>query len=189
LCPLPRRRSGVATVPLASRCPAAYRAGEYNWIYQTRAERADQSRHANDLCVYNADKDSVDHAALLVEYDNGIRLNFSFATTGQRHERHLVLIGQRGVIHASQADGTISVEPVGGEPETIVFPEELRGEHGGGDAPLVDSFLDCVAQDKRPVADVIAGPHSVALGMTATQSIDRGGAVIDLRPALATLQT
>ncbi len=151
---------------------------------QTGIERADPSRYANDLFAYNSAKDSLDNASILDEYESGVRLSFSFASTGRRHERHFILTGQRGAIHATYAEGVITVESVGTEPETIVMPDEYRDEHGGGDTPLVDPFLRCVATGERPVADVIAGLHSVALGVAATQSIDRSGEAVDLRPVL-----
>lgn len=67
----------------------------------------------------------------------------------------------------------------------MVLPEEFRGEHGGGDSHLVNSFLESVATGSKPVAGVVAGLHSVALGVAATHSIDQGGQVFDLRPYLA----
>lgn len=76
---------------------------------------------------------------------------------------------------------------MGEKPETTLLPEELRGEHGGGDDFLVDSFLECVATGSRPVAGVVAGLHSVALGAAATQSIDQGGCAVDLRQLQAEL--
>jgi predicted dehydrogenase len=183
--PRPGAASRCRDCSLASTCPAAYRPDEYNYVYQTREERADPSTHAADLCAYNSDKDSIDNAVVVAGYENGVRLAFSFATTGHRHERHLILVGQRGQIHASQADGMISVEPVGAEPRRILLQDDLRGEHGGGDERLVDSFLECVSTGKRPTADVVAGLHAVAMGVGATQSIDKSGQVVDLRPYLA----
>jgi len=166
-------------------CPGAYREGMKNWLYLSRPERNGPKSHSRDLCVYNIEKDSVDNAVMHAEYENGVRLAYSFATTGARHERHVLLVGQAGQIHAGQADGTIVIEPVGGKPETITLPEELRGEHGGGDRPLMESFFSCVASGEKPVADVLAGLYSVSLGVAATQSIDRDGAKIDLRPVFA----
>ena len=69
--------------------------------------------------------------------------------------------------------------------QTIVLPEELRDEHGGGDTLLMEEFLACAATGERPRADVLAGLYSVALATAATQSIDRDGAAIDLRPGLS----
>ena len=169
---------------LAATCPASYQVNAYNWIYQTLQERQDPLAHANDLCVYNSGKDSVDNAVMNVQYENGVRLNFSFTTTGARHERHFLLVGQKGQIYASQADGTICVEKVGGKSETIQFPEELRGEHGGGDDILMDSFLQCVATETRPVADILAGLYSVALGVAATRSIELNAQRVDLNSYL-----
>lgn len=185
--PNPKAASRCRDCSLRPTCPAAYRPDDYNYVYQTGQERAAQAKHANDLCAYNSEKDSVDSAVLIAQYDSGVRLGFSFSTTGQRHERQLLLIGQRGQIRASQADGVITVEPVGEKPETTLLPEELRGEHGGGDDFLVDSFLECVATGSRPVAGVVAGLHSVALGAAATQSIDQGGCAVDLRQLQAEL--
>ena len=161
-------------------CPATYRVSGYNWIYQTRQERQDPLANANDLCVYNSEKDSVDNAVMIVQYDNDVRLTFSFATTGARHDRHFLLVGQKGQIHANQADGVIAVESVGGKPQTTLIPEDLRGEHGGGDEPLIDSFFQCVASQDSPVVDVLAGFYSVVLGVAATRSIDHGGQRVDL---------
>lgn len=169
---------------LTATCPAVYRADQYNYIYQTRDERAEPDRSTADLCAYNTDKDSIDNATVMVRYASDIGLSFTFTTTGSRHERHLLLVGQGGQIRASQADGVISVEPLGEAPHITVLPEELRDEHGGGDTPLMEAFFNCVATGKRPTADVVAGLHSVALAVAATQSIDRGGNAVDLRSSL-----
>ena len=182
-------KAGAATLcrdcQFKSTCPAAYREGMKNWLYLSRQERRGPDQHRRDECVYNIEKDSVDNAVLNAEYENGVRLAYTFATTGARHERHLLLVGQGGQIHASQADGTISIEPVGGKPEMVVFPEEQRGEHGGGDKPLMESFFNSVATGEKPVADVLAGLYSVSLGVAATQSIDQNGAKVDLRKVFA----
>lgn len=180
----PQAASRCRDCSFTSTCPAAYRIEDYNWIYQSREERENLAEHANDLCVYNAAKDIADNAVLLADYRNGVRLTFNFTTTGQRHERVFMFIGQRGQIHASQSDGIIRIYPRDRQPETLVLPEAFRGEHGGGDTLLVDSFLDCVASGNRPTADVLSGLYSVALAAAATTSMEQGGGVIDLRPFL-----
>ncbi len=182
--PKPEAASRCRDCALTVSCPAAYDREAYNYIYETREERSGAADTATDLCVYNTDKDSIDNATLMARYANGVGLTFTFTTTGSRHERHLLLVGQRGQIHASQADGVITVEPLGEPPQTTVLPEELRDEHGGGDAPLMQEFVACVTQRTPPTADVLAGLYSVALAAAATQSIDRDGEAIDLRPSL-----
>ena len=169
---------------LAPTCPAVYRDDAYNYVYPTVAERANPGELGNDICAFNSEKDIIDNATGMASYENGVRLSFNFATTGQRHDRRFMFVGQRGVVTASQADGTLVVEPVGGEIETTVLPEELRDEHGGGDEYLLQSFLDSVAGGEPPAADVVAGMHSLALALGATESIDRDGAAVDLRPHL-----
>ena len=165
---------------LTSSCLAAHLPGHKNYTYPTLRQRQDQVKHAPDLCVYNSDKDSVDNALVTAEYDNGVRLSFSFATTGSRHERSLMLVGERGHIEASQAEGAIAVRPVGAEPEIIVQPDELRTEHGGGDEVLLDGFFQCIDSGRRPVADVLSGLYSVAVGAGATDSIEQDGRRVDL---------
>ena len=182
-------RAGAATrcrdCSLADGCPSVYRPHAYNWIYRTIQERENLAASADDLCVYVSEKDSVDNAVMQVSYDTGTHMTFSFATTGARNERRLLFVGQEGQIHASQADGVISVEPVRGKAESVVLPEELRDDHGRGDEPLMHSFFKCVDSGARPVADVLAGLHSIAIGVAATRSIDLDGQGIDLRPSLA----
>jgi predicted dehydrogenase len=177
----PQAAARCGMCSLTATCAAAYWSDLYNYTYQTREERAQPETAAADLCVYTTDKDSIDHATVVAQYANGVGLSFTFTTTGSRHERHLWLLGQQGQIRASQADGTITVEPLGEAPRTTVLPEALRDEHGGGDAPLMEEFLACVGHGKRPTADVLAGLHSVALAIAATQSIDRDGAAVELR--------
>jgi predicted dehydrogenase len=178
--PNPQAASRCRDCALIQDCPAAYRIDDYNYIYQTREERAQAAESAADLCVYNTDKDTVDNASMVVQYAKGVGLTFTFTTTGSRHDRHLWLLGQRGQIRASQADGTISVQPVGAAPQMTILPEELRGEHGGGDTPLMTEFVQCVRHGKRPTADVLAGLYSVALAVAATESIDRQEAAVHL---------
>ena len=180
----PEAASRCRDCRLIETCPAAFRDNAYNYIYQTREERAGRIASSADLCVYNSDKDTVDHATLMAQYANGVELTFSFTTTGSRHDRQFLIVGQRGQIKASQADGVISVEPLGEESRQIVLPEELRGDHGGGDAPLMEDFLSCIERRHRPIADVKAGLYSVALAAAATQSIDQEGRAIDLRGVL-----
>jgi predicted dehydrogenase len=184
--PNPHAASHCQACSLTPTCAAAYDRERYNYTYLPRQESAPAGALAVDLCVYNAEKDSVDNAALVAQYANGVGLTFTFSTTGQRHERHLLLLGERGLIRASQAEGTITVEPYGAASHATVLPEELRDEHGGGDTPLMEEFLACVTTGKRPTADVLAGLYSVALATAATQSIDRGGEAIDLRPLFST---
>ncbi len=169
---------------LAGICEASFDKKRVNYIYQTRDERAGNAETNADLCVFNSEKDTVDNAALTARYANGVGLSYAFTTTGSRHDRLFLLVGQRGHIKASQADGMISIEPAGSKAHTIVLPKHLRGDHGGGDAPLLEDFVSCIRQGRRPLADVKRGLCSIALAAGATESIDLGGQPVDLQGIL-----
>jgi predicted dehydrogenase len=165
-------------------CPAAYRFEHHNYIYRSRRQREDRAGDPSDICVFNSDKDSVDNGALIARYENGVHLSFSFTVTGGRHDRRFLLVGREGHIEASQGDGTIAMWRPGADPEITTFGDQLRGEHGGGDAFMMESFFNCVASGEPPVAGTIAGLHSVLLGAAATISIDNAGRKVDLKPYL-----
>ena len=169
---------------LIDTCPAAYRSEEYSYTYMTIKERSDVVFFGNDTCPYNVNKDIIDNAMVMTTYENGVRFTFNFSTTGRRHERRFMLVGDQGVVTASQADGKIVVEPLKGEIVDYIIPEESRDEHGGGDEYILGSFLNSVYDGEPSPVDVKAGMTSLAIALGATESIDVGGNLIDLAPYL-----
>ncbi|MGA5064254.1 hypothetical protein ACPB9E_10820 [Streptomyces exfoliatus] len=103
--------------------------------------------------MYACDNDVVDRQVVNLEYEGGVTASFTmiaftpFTPFTPFTHRKTRIFGTRGSLDGDGVSGTIT-DFVTGEEETLVLgvdgPDAGSG-HGGGDARLVDAFLDALA--------------------------------------------
>jgi len=131
--------------------------------------------------------DILDNAFVVVDYANGVRAMLDlcmFAEAGQ-YEQQIVAVGDKGKIEAYvPGDGHVVVGTRATKEVRRVKCDPIAqtahvGFHHGASFVEVVKFLDAVRLGLAPELDVVQGLWSVALGVAAQQSIERGS-VIDL---------
>lgn len=130
-----------------------------------------------DLCVYNSEKDVVDHEVMLLQYKNGVKATFELCMFSGEPTRKLVIHGTRATLEADFRRRTIHLLPLGPGPEetTVELPEGTSG-HGGGDEVILQAFFDsaCGGSVVNNVAD---GFIATATAMAAEVSMKEGRTV------------
>ena len=97
-----------------------------------------------DLCVFNADKDIVDHEVLTVEYMNGVTAAFNASMFGAKGNRTMVIFGSDAVLNADFSEGIIQVGNIGTGDELIYRINMKEEGHGGGDDYIFSEFIDSI---------------------------------------------
>ena len=137
--------------------------GEF--VKMTPEEKADPSAKPFDLCVYNRDKDLVDHEVAILDFANGIKASFTLNLFAEVPKRTICVAGSEGILYADSADEVININYSNGQPaETIPCPAENSSGHGGSDPSFLDEFISCISKNQPPQADYMAGLTSTVIG-------------------------
>ncbi len=96
-------------------------------------------------CVWKCDNDVVDHQIVAMEFDSGVTATFTMTAFAQMPGRKIRVHGTLGEAEFTEekmwvrtfADGAV---------EEVVFERE-EGEHGGGDARIMVSFLAALREN------------------------------------------
>ena len=123
--------------------------------------------------------DILDHAYVIVEFDNGVRgsLDLSMFAEGGRFEQEITVVGDRAKLEASVPGDTVFVGPRdrSGPHEVPAYADTdvtYQGFHHGSSFVEHRRFIDCL-RTRRP-AEVTPddGLWSVVMGTAAHRSID-----------------
>ena len=137
--------------------------GEF--VRMTPEEKAVPSAKPFDLCVYNEDKDLVDHEVAIMDFDNGIKASFALHLFAEVPKRTICISGTDGILYADTAEECIHVTYSNGTPaENIPCPQQNSSGHGGSDQSFLDEFISCIQSGRAPRADHMAGLASTVIG-------------------------
>ncbi len=150
-----------------SECPdkdCRYRfAGEF--VRMTPDEKANPSAKPFDLCVYNKDKELVDHEVAIIDFANGIKASFTLNLFAKVPKRTICVAGTEGILYADTAEECIHIHYSNGkEYERIECKADNDSGHGGSDQTFLDDFIDCVINDRPSEVDYMAGLSSTVIG-------------------------
>ena len=104
-------------------------------------------------CVYRCDNDVVDHQVATIEFANQVFATLVVSALTALNTRTIKLVGSHGEIRGHMEKNEIEVHDFSsGELETVTLAQ-ATGSHSGGDAGLMDDFLDRLerARQGQPV--------------------------------------
>lgn len=130
--------------------------------------------YPGDLCAWTADKDIVDNQTVMIEYRNGIRVQFSVNMFAHKGDRTITIIGDKGRLSGSLAKGEMELIGSSDGDRTIIETASKDGSHGGGDARLVEDFVNIVLGKEPNRADSSAGYLATLLAEKSDQSMREG---------------
>jgi predicted dehydrogenase len=111
-------------------------------------------------CVYACDNDVVDHQVVSLEYEGGATASFTMTAFSPAEHRKSRLFGTHGFIDGDGVRLRLVDFRTGGEElidTSASGGPSAAGGHGGGDAGLVDAFLDAVASGDA--GRILSGPR------------------------------
>lgn len=113
-----------------------------------------------DYCVFNSEKDIVDHEILTIEYANGVTAAFIANMFGDRDRRSMTINGSEAELKADLTEGTIQITNIYPKYTQTYKIEKGTGGHSGGDEGLFKCFIDAIQKD-----DVTDGANEVKRGL------------------------
>ncbi len=137
-----------------------------------------------DVCVFNCEKDIVDHEVVNLEYRNHVTASFTVSMFGDRATRTLILFGTDATLYADLEGLSITIGHVFPHDEVSYKFSSADSGHGGGDRAIFAEFVDSVASGgKEARSDARAGLVSSAMALAAEMSMARKQ-VVNLRELL-----
>ena len=103
-------------------------------------------------CVYKCDNNVCDHQVAIFEFENGIHASFNLSGFTNRMCRTIKVMCENGEIRGDDEKNEIEIIRFTSnwhqEPEIkTINPDVREGFHGGGDAGLMEQFLDMIQGD------------------------------------------
>jgi predicted dehydrogenase len=151
-----------------------------------------------DRCVFSPDIDIEDTMAATLAYENGAVVNYLLTANNPREGYRVVFHGERGLLTLEtierpyvREDGglvrpalaetsRVVVQPLFSAPYDLAIPA-AQGDHGGGDAVMLQHLFGAVTDDPyERAADELGGVWAAMVGIGANASIAAGGAEIEL---------
>ena len=97
--------------------------------------------YPGDLCAWTADKDIVDNQTVMIEYENGVRVQFAVNMFAHKGNRTITIVGQKGQLSGSLGQGELEFTRSADGQKTQFDVSIKEGTHGGGDRSLVEDFV------------------------------------------------
>lgn len=149
-----------------------------HWIIGAPVERV----YAAGGNAIFTDRETIDHAALTVEYRNGVKMQFGFTLlAGGGRVEPMMIAGDKATLYADDARITIRRRSPKQKPTILDIAEpEAPGARdnpamaGQGQANYLSmkSFLDNIRSGKKPELDGRAGKEALRIPLLAQKSID-----------------
>ncbi len=129
------------------------------------------------------DRETIDHADICIEYENGVRLNLSmcmFAPNRRFKGRYIGFIGDQAVLDFENNSSSLTIFDRQGRVETHENVEEntRAGFHAGNASALqLQAFVESIERGTPPFAGAQIGRDSVAVAQAVQRSIEEGRVV------------
>lgn len=129
----------------------------------------------DDLCVYNADKDTTDTTTLVAEFSDSMRLSYTMSMVAPTGSRRLTFIGTHGELRCDLESYRIEYHRLPDQPvEVIEVPKPAAFGHQHHDLALLSHFLDRIDHDDTPDGGIADAYLSGAVAFAALESMQDG---------------
>jgi predicted dehydrogenase len=146
--------------------------------YFYRHDDLDPYGYVEDICVFNSDKDIVDHETVSIRYENGITAGFTVSMLSSEADRTMIIFGSDATLFADFARRKIEVRSIYPEGIKIYDYFENVSGHGGGDEGIYIDFIDSIRSGKQDRINYArAGLMSSAIALAGEVSMKEKRAV------------
>jgi predicted dehydrogenase len=182
-----------ADCPAFARCPVRLEVAADRALTSLYANNEAHDGYFRDRCVFSPAIDIEDTMRAAIGYEGGIVVNYMLTAYNPGEGYRIVFHGERGELTLEtierpyvNPDGsppqpsppersTLVVQPLFSRAYELAIPEG-RGEHGGGDAEMLQRLLGEGPFDRLgQAADDRSGAYAALIGIAANQSIATGG--------------
>ncbi len=130
-------------------------------------------------CPFESDKDLMDNLVAILQYRNGIKVQFQATMSNAIPERRMYISGTEGTIKVELYSSSLEARRLG-EEATQVFNFGADG-HGGGDDYIMKELYDTMQNGTDPKCSGNEGLES-AITALAIDNAAKDGAMFDLEP-------
>ncbi len=134
--------------------------------------------HAEE-CAFASDKDIMDTLVSILQYRNGVKVQFQATMSNAIPERRMYICGSEGSIVAELYRGMLQVQRVGDPPSEV--QSLAGGGHGGGDEFIMKSLYETMINGTPPLCSGEEGLQSAVVALSIDEAARRGE-VLDLEP-------
>lgn len=100
-------------------------------------------------CVYECDNDVVDHQSTILEFENGVTVDFNLSAFTNKTFRNLKIMGTMGEIIGNDVENKIEIQLFDSNEKKIIEPKKIGGGHGGGDTGIMEDFIKLIKSGKN----------------------------------------
>lgn len=149
-----------------------------HWLVGARVARVSATGGNNVL----KERETIDHAGILIEYENGVKVDFGFclfAPNSGPSGREIIVIGSEGVMQP--VGGKIAVRKRGGgEPAlidskdstpTAIGAKPVGKDEDSGTYRQLVAFVDSIRTGRKPFCDGEAGKEAIKISLLAEKSL------------------
>jgi predicted dehydrogenase len=128
------------------------------------------------------DRDTIDHAALAIEYENGVKVDFGFcifAPNSGPSGRELVVIGTEG--NLQQASNRLALRKRSGGEPTLIDPRDttpaavgarpVGKDEDSGSYRQLAALVESIRTGRKPFCDGAVGRDAIQISLLAEKSI------------------
>jgi len=131
-----------------------------------------------DLCVFNSDKDIVDHQVVSLAYGSGLTMSFTVSTLSAQANRVMTIFGSEATLFADFKQNRIELQTLY-PAATTVFTFAAGDEgYGRGDEAVLKDFIE--AARNRDCSGNSKEAKSGMLSMAITQAAERSMADVEV---------
>jgi predicted dehydrogenase len=129
---------------------------------------------------FTSDKDLLDNQVAIMEYRNGIKVQFQATMSNVIPERRMYFSCTEGNLLLELYSSLLKFRALGDDKETIVS-DFGGGGHGGGDNVIWKELFQCMVRHSKPKCGGDEGLESAVVALAIDQAM-RTGRVIDMEP-------
>ncbi len=171
----PRQQRGerCLTCEHTATCPFYYDIRQH-WdglYYRMYVNGESEDGYIRDGCVFDPEINIEDRVAMIADYGNGVKLNYTLSAFNPYESIQAVFIGDAGRIEAP-GKRVIHYYPMHKSEHHTIEVQPGKGGHGGSDTAILRSIImDFDALPSAP-ADGYQARHAILVGEMANRSID-----------------
>jgi predicted dehydrogenase len=171
---LPKEKRGKCcrTCDYTAGCPFYYDLpGKWDGLYMRMyGEGEHEDGYVRDGCVWDPEINIEDRIAMIGEYDNGVKLNYTLSCFNPYESIKMVFIGDAGRIEAP-GDKNIHYYPMHKPEKHVIEILPVSGGHGGSDTAILKSIIMDFDDIPSARADGHQARHAVLVGTMANKAI------------------
>lgn len=135
-------------------------------------------------CVYDCDNDVVDHQAVMMSFENGVKATFRMTAFTKYGGRLIRFYGTKGELELDETAGEIRIRPFLGNDQVLRIQDLSPGTsgHGGGDDRMIDALYATLTNQSGKIETSLKDSlESHLMAFAAEESRLKGGKQIRIR--------